>query len=111
MTGIRIKTEYGATGAVTGVAYSNIALHNIAQYGIVVEQDYKNSGSTGIPTNGVPVTDLTIHNVAGSILSTANPVYILCGEGSCEGWAWKNVSITGGKGSTKCQSVPSGISC
>ncbi|PSK42359.1 Endopolygalacturonase B [Elsinoe australis] len=109
--GVRIKTVYQATGAVSNVTYSGITLSNIAKYGIVVEQDYENGSPTGNPTTGVPITGLNINGVTGSVTSSAVPVYILCGKGSCSGWTWKGVSITGGKKSTKCQNIPTGASC
>ncbi|OHE97231.1 endopolygalacturonase 1 [Colletotrichum orchidophilum] len=106
--GVRIKTVSGAKGSVSGVTYSGITLSNIAKYGIVVEQDYENGSPTGKPTNGVPITDLTISKVTGSVSSSATDVYILCAAGACSGWKWSGVSITGGKKSTKCSNIPSG---
>lgn len=106
--GVRIKTVSGATGSVSGVSYSGITLSNIAKYGIVIEQDYENGSPTGTPTTGVPITDLTISNVKGSVASKATDVYILCGKGSCSNWKWSGVSITGGQKSTKCSNIPSG---
>lgn len=109
--GVRIKTVYDATGTVNNVTYKDITLSGITKYGIVIEQDYENGSPTGTPTTGVPITDLTINGVTGSVSSGATPVYILCGSGSCSNWTWKGVSITGGSKSTKCQNVPSGASC
>ena len=108
---MRIKTVYGATGSVKNVTYKNIKLSNIAKHGIVVEQDYENGSPTGTPTNGVPITDLAISDVTGSVASGATDVYILCGSGSCSDWSWSGVSITGGKKSTSCTNVPSPASC
>ncbi|KAI0831573.1 glycoside hydrolase family 28 protein [Hypoxylon sp. FL0890] len=109
--GVRIKTVYNATGSVYNVTYSDITLSNITKYGIVIEQDYENGSPTGTPTSGVPITDLTLENVKGTIASDATDVYILCGEGSCSDWTWSGVSVTGGKISTKCSNIPSGASC
>ncbi|KAI1495512.1 endopolygalacturonase [Biscogniauxia marginata] len=109
--GVRVKTVYGATGSVHNVTYTGIALSNIAKYGVVIEQDYENGSPTGTPTAGVPITDLTISGVTGSVADAATRVYILCGSGSCSDWTWKGVSFTGGKASTKCQNIPSGASC
>lgn len=106
--GVRIKTVYGATGSVSGVTYSGITLQNIAKYGIVIEQDYENGSPTGKPTSGVPITDLTISNVKGSVASSGTDVYILCASGACSNWKWSGVSVTGGKKSTKCSGIPSG---
>lgn len=108
--GVRIKTVYGATGSVTGVTYKDITLSNISQYGIVIEQDYENGSPTGTPTTGVPITDLTLSNVKGSVRPSATNIYILCGDGSCSNWSWSSVSVTGGKTLTSYTNVPSGIS-
>lgn len=109
--GIRIKTIYGATGSVKNITYSDITLSNINDYGIVIEQDYENGSPTGKPTSGVPITDLKVEKVTGSVGDDAQAVYILCGSGSCSDWTWSGVSITGGKQDDKCEGVPSGASC
>jgi polygalacturonase len=109
--GVRIKTVYDATGSVNNVTYRDITLSGITKYGIVVEQDYQNGSPTGTPTTGVPITALTVDGVTGDVKSSATPVYILCGSGSCSGWKWGGVSVSGGKKSTKCSGVPEGASC
>ncbi|CDM27702.1 CAZyme family GH28 [Penicillium roqueforti] len=109
--GVRVKTVYKATGAVSGVTFSNIKLSEISSYGIVIEQDYENGSPTGTPTTGVPITDLTVEKVTGTVKSSATDVYILCGSGSCSDWTWSGNSVTGGKTSSKCENVPSGASC
>jgi galacturan 1,4-alpha-galacturonidase len=109
--GVRIKTVSGATGSVSGVTYKDITLSGITKYGIVIEQDYENGSPTGTPTTGVPITDLTVSGVTGSVASSATNVYILCGKGSCSGWTWSGNKVTGGKTSTKCENIPSGASC
>lgn len=106
--GVRIKTVYGATGSVSGVTYSGISLSGITKYGIVIEQDYENGSPTGTPTTGVPITDLTLSKVSGSVSSSGTDVYILCGSGACSNWSWSGVSVSGGKTSSKCQNIPSG---
>jgi len=107
--GVRIKTVSGATGSVTGVTYSDITLSGITDFGIVLEQDYENGSPTGVPTAGVPITDLTIENVHGTVTSSATDILILCA--ACSDWTWEDVSVTGGKKSTACEGVPSGASC
>lgn len=109
--GVRIKTVSGATSSVSSVIYDNITLSGITTYGIVIEQDYKNGKPTGKPTTGVPITDLTIKDVTGTVSSSATNVYILCGSGSCSGWIWSGVDIAGGKKSTECKNIPKGASC
>ncbi|CAI7613932.1 hypothetical protein PCG10_004567 [Penicillium crustosum] len=109
--GVRVKTIYKATGAVSDVTFSNIKLSNIAKYGIVIEQDYQNGSPTGKPTTGVPITGLKVEKVTGTVKSSGTDVYILCGNGSCKNWTWTGNSVTGGKKSSKCSGVPSGASC
>lgn len=109
--GVRIKTVSGATGSVKGVTYKDITLENISTYGIVIEQDYENGDPTGTPTAGVPITDLTIETVTGTVASGGTDIYILCASGACSDWTWSGVSISGGSKSTKCENIPSGASC
>lgn len=107
--GVRIKTVYGATGSVSDIKYDTITLSNIAKYGIVIEQDYENGSPTGKPTAGVPITDVTINKVTGTVKSSGTDVYILCA--SCKNWTWTGNKVTGGKTSSACKGVPSGASC
>ncbi|KAG4435551.1 Polygalacturonase 1 [Cadophora sp. M221] len=107
--GIRIKTVSGATGSVKGVTFKDIKLSGITSYGIVIEQDYENGSPTGTPTNGVPITDLTVSGVTGTVASGATNIYILCA--ACSDWTWTGISVTGGKTSSKCTGIPTGASC
>lgn len=86
LQGVRIKTVYDATGTVSNVTYSGITLSGITKYGIVIEQDYENGSPTGTPTDGVPITDLTISDVTGTVGDDAVEIYILCA--SCSDWTW-----------------------
>ncbi|CAG8974828.1 hypothetical protein HYALB_00000442 [Hymenoscyphus albidus] len=105
--GVRIKTDQGATGSVVNATWSNITLSNIKKIGLDIQQDYGNSGSDGKPTNGVRVAGITFKDVVGSVVSQARNYYILCGDGSCSGFNFNNVKITGGKGDS-CNYPPSG---
>lgn len=107
--GVRIKTVYDATGSVKNVTYTGIALSGITDYGIVIEQDYENGSPTGTPTDGVPITDLTVSDVTGTVTDDAEKIHILCA--SCSDWTWSGVSITGGSTSTDCEGVPDGAAC
>jgi polygalacturonase len=107
--GVRIKTISGDTGMVMGVTYKSITMSGITKYGIVVEQAY--DGTTGKPTNGVPITDFTLTSVTGTVSSSATGIFIDCGSGSRSNWHWSGVSIAGGKKSTSCLNVPRGVSC
>ncbi|KAF7874171.1 hypothetical protein EAF04_002843 [Stromatinia cepivora] len=106
--GVRIKTVSGATGSVSGVTYKDITLSGITSYGVVIEQDYQNGSPTGKPTAGVPITGVTLSNVHGTVTSSATNVYVLCAK--CSGWTW-DVNVTGGKTSTKCAGLPTGVKC
>ncbi|KAA8564839.1 hypothetical protein MFRU_008g03210 [Monilinia fructicola] len=106
--GVRIKTISGATGTVSGITYKDITLSNITKYGVVIQQDYLNGSPTGKPTAGVPITDVTLSNVKGTVASSGTNVYVLCAK--CSGWSW-GVNVTGGKTSTKCAGLPSGVKC
>jgi len=107
--GVRIKTISGDTGSVTGVTYKDITLSGITDYGIVIRQDYDD---TGTATTGVPITNLILDNVSGTVDSTGTNVWIYCGSSSsCEDWTWTEVTVSGGKTSSDCTYVPSGASC
>ena len=75
--GIRIKT-FLAT-----LALSDLTLLGITSYGTVFEQDHANGHPIGTPTNGVPIPDLAVSNVKGTLPSGATDVYILCTSGAC----------------------------
>ncbi|GMM35232.1 endo-polygalacturonase [Saccharomycopsis crataegensis] len=109
--GIRIKTVYGATGSVKNITYKNNKISEISKYGIVIEGDYENGSPTGTPTGGVPITDLTVSGLTGSVDSSAQPIYILVKNAS--GWTFSDIDITGGKSSKTCEGIPSGagVSC
>ncbi|KAJ5227642.1 extracellular polygalacturonase [Penicillium citrinum] len=109
--GIRIKAISDATGSISEVTFSDITLSGITDYGVVIEQDYENGSPTGTPTDGVPITDLTVDGITGSLEDDAEQIYILCAEDSCSDWTWGDVSLTGGKTSDDCENVPSGASC
>ncbi|KAF3763858.1 family 28 glycoside hydrolase [Cryphonectria parasitica EP155] len=94
--GVRIKTNSGTTGSVNNVTYRNISMSGISIYGLDVQQDYLNGGPTGIPTNGVNVTNIVFDDVTGTVLSDAYDYYILCAEGSCSDFTFTNVDISGG---------------
>jgi hypothetical protein len=68
---------------VSNITYAGIALYNISNYGVVIEQDYENGSPTGVPTSGVPITNLTLAGIVGTVAPTAQDYYILCGSGAC----------------------------
>ncbi|KAI7207278.1 Endopolygalacturonase [Hortaea werneckii] len=105
--GVRIKTVFDATGLVKNVTYSSITLSGINKYGIVIEQDYENGSPTCTPTDGVPITDLTLSDITGSVGDDAAPYYILCA--ACSDWTVSGVEVTGGTASDECEGEPSGV--
>lgn len=108
--GCRIKTTAGESGStVTGITYENIALSNITDYAVDVQQDYENGSPTGEPTTGITVSDVTFDNVTGTTGGDdAYKYYVLCGSTeSCKNFTWTGFDVTGGK--TKCE--PSSSLC
>jgi polygalacturonase len=100
--GLRIKTDYNATGSVVNVTYSNIEVSNIKTYGIDIEQDYLNGGSSGIASNGVLVANISFSNISGWVVPAATDYYIFCGDGSCQNFSFEDVDIDGGMGLSSC---------
>ena len=119
MNGFRIKTIQGATGSVSNIKVSDLNMKNIAMFGIVIRQDYKNSGSNVpkmSPSNGVTIEHLVLSNIKGSVEPNAQPIFIYCGDRSCRNWSWSNINIKGGTraGFAKCLNLPkdsSGVTC
>ena len=95
----------GSSGLMPTPSPASVALLTRPQ----IEQDYENGSPTGTPTSGVPITDLTVSGVTGTVASGAQDVYILCA--SCSAWTWTGVSITGGSAKKTCEGIPSGASC
>nr|ADU33253.1 endopolygalacturonase [Sitophilus oryzae] len=112
--GIHIKTHKDAgTGAISDVTYKNIKLSGITNYGINVQENYANGGDSGDPLGNIPITNLNLQSVTGSMSggSSSMSVYILCGDGGCSNWAWSGVSISSAKKSNSCNFTPSGFTC
>ncbi|KAG6001603.1 hypothetical protein E4U21_004006 [Claviceps maximensis] len=105
--GIRVKTIAGAQGSVADVTFDNIALSDISQYGIVIQQDYKNGAPTGKPTKGVPITGLTVNRVTGNVLKQGTNSYVLCA--SCSDWTWTNNKVVDGGKFKVNAAVPAGV--
>lgn len=104
---VRIKTISGDTGTVKSVTYKDITISGSTDYGVIITQAYDGTEAT----TGVPITDLTLSGITGTVSSDATNIYIDCGSSSsCADWTW-DVSVTGGKTSTSCENVPSGASC
>ena len=93
------------------VRFLHITQKKPPKRGYHAKRNPQNGSPTGTPTTGVPITDLTVSGVTGTVASSGTNVYILCGKGSCSGWTWTGNKVTGGKTSTSCENVPSGASC
>jgi len=107
--GVRIKVYNDASNAhVNNVHYDGITLSNIAKYGIIIQQDYTNSGATGHPGKNAPITNVEISNVKGT-MSGGEAEYILCGN--CSSFTFSGISITGASKANNCTGIspkPSG---
>ncbi|KAJ8970225.1 hypothetical protein NQ317_003771 [Molorchus minor] len=113
LNGIHVKTHSdGGEGEITDVTFQNINFSGITRYGINIQEDYANGGSTGTTNNNVPIKNLKMTNVEGTVKgSSSMAVYILCADGGCEDWSWSGVDITGGHKSNSCNFNPSGYTC
>ncbi|KAJ5361750.1 hypothetical protein N7541_002594 [Penicillium brevicompactum] len=100
--GCRIKSNSDTTGSVSNIIYQNITMSGISDYGIDIQQDYLNGGPTGEPTNGVSISDVTFTDITGTCTDDAYDYYILCGDDSCSGFTFTDVSITGGGETSSC---------
>ncbi|XP_018564895.1 polygalacturonase-like [Anoplophora glabripennis] len=109
--GVRIKTVYGAVGSVKKITFEAVTLKDITNYGIIIEGDYLNGGPTGTPTDGVPITDLTLKDISGTVLSSGTNVYVLVEAAS--DWHCSGIDVRGGENVKECQGIPSGsgLSC
>ncbi|KAL7413199.1 glycoside hydrolase [Mrakia frigida] len=105
--GLRIKTISGATGAsVSDITYTGNTVTAASKYGVIIQastaQDYLNGGPTGIPTNGVAITNIVF--ASGNkvtVGSKGKKVYVLCGTGTCTGnWNWSGLTASGGVASS-----------
>ncbi|KAJ1561109.1 hypothetical protein HK096_005961, partial [Nowakowskiella sp. JEL0078] len=110
--GPRIKTYDTATGAsVNNILYQDITLQNITSYGIVIRQDYRNTGPTGTPGSGCSIKGVQMINVHGDVShptsndgnldGVSRPVYILCAN--CANFTFKQIAITGGTAASHCE--------
>lgn len=111
MNGVRVKARSGDTGSIKSVTYSDITLDGITDYGILIEQNYDGGDLKGDPTTGIPITDLTISGVSGTVDSDGTNIAIVCGSGSCSDWTWSDVSISGGEDYDSCENVPDEATC
>jgi len=107
--GVRIKVYNDATNAhVNNIHYDSITLSGIAKYGIIIQQDYTNTGATGHPGKNCPITDVVLSNIKGT-MKGGEAEYIICGN--CKTFSFSGISITGAAKSSNCTGIspkPSG---
>ncbi|KAF9100967.1 hypothetical protein BGX27_000164 [Mortierella sp. AM989] len=97
---VRIKAYANATGGkVNNITYTDITMSNIEKYGVIIQQDYTNEGSTGKPGGNAPITNVNLNNIHGNVGKKGKNVYILCAK--CSKFNFQKIAITGGSGS-KC---------
>ncbi|ERL93975.1 hypothetical protein D910_11260 [Dendroctonus ponderosae] len=112
--GIHVKTHSDAgTGSISDVTYKSIKLSSITKYGINVQEDYADGSSTGTALGNIPITNLVLDAISGSMSggSSSIAVYILCGTDGCSDWTWSDISITDAKKDSSCNFTPTGYSC
>ncbi|XP_057668419.1 polygalacturonase-like [Diorhabda carinulata] len=111
--GMHIKTIAGSQkGEISSVTYSNIKLSGITWWGINIQQDYTNDGSTGQPMGNIVIKDLTLSNIYGTLSGTASTaIYVLCGSGGCSNWHWSGINLQGAAHPNSCNYAPSGFTC
>nr|CCJ09444.1 glycoside hydrolase family 28 protein [Phaedon cochleariae] len=112
--GIHVKTHTdGYLGLIRNVTYRNIKMQGVTNYGINVQQDYRDGGSTGTPKANVLIDGLNMINITGSAHkgSKAMGVYIICGDNSCTNWNWGGISIDGARRNDSCNFSPTGYEC
>jgi len=91
---------------------------DITYNGILIEENYSNKPPSNTfiikeevePTNNVPIRDLVLVDVTGTVGSTAVPVKIVCAEDGCFDWVWSGVNVTGNV-ENECNFEPEGYEC
>nr|AEE63609.1 unknown [Dendroctonus ponderosae] len=114
--GIHVKTHVdGGIGNITGVIYKNVTMRAITYNGILIQENYQNKPPSDTlsdvePKNNIPMRDLVLEDVTGSVGSSATPVEIICADEGCFDWIWSGVHVTGEQ-ENKCNFEPDGYSC
>ncbi|CAG9827217.1 unnamed protein product [Diabrotica balteata] len=112
--GIHLKTipANNNKGEINLITYDNIKLIGISYYAINVQEDYTNDGPTGHPLGNIPIKNLHINKVYGTMTgSNSVKAYILCGSGGCSNWNWSNINVSGAAKSNSCNFKPNGFNC
>ncbi|KAG5889040.1 hypothetical protein JTB14_009445 [Gonioctena quinquepunctata] len=111
--GIHLKTHTdGGETFIKNITYKNIELEGITNFGINIQQDYKAGEGTGIPASNIPIIDLVLTNITGTMHGKdSKRVQIICGDTGCFDWHWSVISITGNSTSSDCNYSPYGFTC
>ncbi|XP_060534872.1 polygalacturonase-like [Cylas formicarius] len=109
--GIHVKIHIpGESGILRNVTYKNIFMRGIIDYGIDVQQNYPDKYAP--PENTIPIYNLNLINVTGSVNPEAVPIQILCAQDGCFDWNWSGVDIEGNVAADNCTNyVPPGFRC
>ncbi|KAH1027810.1 hypothetical protein HUJ05_001248 [Dendroctonus ponderosae] len=83
--------------------------HGSLTEGIGVEENY--GGAKNVSArNNIPIRNLILENIVGSVNITAVPIYILCAEDGCFDWTFANVMIEGSR-ENSCNFTPDDFIC
>ncbi|XP_060530417.1 polygalacturonase-like [Cylas formicarius] len=115
MYGLHILTvNDGGQGYVDNIKYNNIKINGPSDYGVMIQQDFSNAkqGSTGNPTGNVPISNVDIKGVTGTMNGQySSAVTIRCA--ACSNIVFESgFSITGAKAKDECKNFqPTGYKC
>ncbi|CAG7846073.1 Endo-polygalacturonase Short=PG; AltName: Full=Pectinase; Flags: Precursor [Serendipita indica DSM 11827] len=107
--GLRIKTYADNNNAsVSNVIYKDNTVTGATSYGVIIVQDYTNSGETGTATPGITIKNVSFQGTNSvSTTSSATMVKVLCYPGDCTGtWNWSGLKTSGGKKGTNVGGAP-----
>jgi len=99
----RIKTYSDATSAsVSDIYYDGNTATGITDYGLLIVQDYTNSGETGTASNDVPIDGVyfTGTDSTAVVQSDGFDYKILCGTDTCTNFDLSGFVVSGGKAGT-----------
>jgi galacturan 1,4-alpha-galacturonidase len=95
---LRIKTDGKKTDStVEDVTYSDNTGTGLRKFGVLIDQSYP--ATLGSPGNGIKITGVKFTGGTNdlSVASSAVPVAINCGTGTCSDFDWTSLKTSGGK--------------
>ncbi|KNE54139.1 hypothetical protein AMAG_00139 [Allomyces macrogynus ATCC 38327] len=95
---LRIKSYNGAKDAsVSNIHYNDNHATGITKFGMMVVEDYTNSGETGKVDKAIPITNVNFEGKPSTIVMNGGQAYkVLCGKNTCTGsWNWSLLKISG----------------